>query len=366
MKNIRTILSLIIISLFTIGCEVEGINYDVPSVSDVNSGNYDKVVDISTDNTGTVRITPLGTGISKSVVQFGHGSGVSSSATVMPGQSVTHIYPEGNYTITITSYDLSGKETTATYPVAVKFTAPTDLKIDTQVSGFNVTVKPTAMNANGGYNVKFGDVTGETGVLVADGSSVTHTYAKAGVYNVTVTALSGGVATTSATTQVTIYNPFALPVTNDDPYTNYAVGGVIGGAEATVVDNPFSGGINTSAKVWKFTKTLNAQTWAGTWTPLGAPNGVPINIDNGRKFKVMVYATETGKNLHFQLEDGSDYKPSVDIPITVANQWQEIVFDFTSHNIPEGHIFNQYVFQYNLSGSGEGEVIYIDNITQTN
>lgn len=364
MKNIRIFLSLITISLFTTACEIEGINNVVPNVADANAGNYNKIFDISTDNSGTVRITPVGNGISRSTVQFGHGTGAASSASVMAGQSVTHVYPEGNYTVTVTSYDLSGKETVTTYPLAVKFTAPADLKINTQVSGFTVTVNPTAVNAKGGYTVKFGDVAGEKGVTVKDGSSATHTYAKAGVYTITVTALSGGAATTTATTEITIFNPFSLPVTYDDPYTNYGVGGVFGGVEAAVVDNPFSGGINTSSKVWKFTKTANAESWAGTWTPLGAPDGVPINIDNGKKFKMMVYATETGKKLHFQLEAG-DYKQGVDVPITVANQWQEITFDFSSLNIPAGQVFSQYVFQYNLSDKGTGEVIYIDNITQT-
>ena len=52
------------------------------------------------------------------------------------------------------------------------------------------------------------------------------------------------------------------------------------------------------------------------------------------------------------------------MPITVANQWQEIVFDFSS--VPAGTTFKQLVFRYNDAAKGTGEVIYIDNVTQTN
>lgn len=360
MKNIRIFLSLIAVALFAISCEVEGISTVVPSVTDANAGNNSKIFDISTDNTGTVRITPLGTGVSKSTVQFGHGSGASASATVMPGQSVTHAYPEGNYSVTITSYDLSGKETVTTYPLLVTYVAPTNLKIATEVSGLKVKVTPTAVNAKGGYKVFFGDVANEAGVIIPEGGNISHTYPANGTYTIKVIALSGGKATTEATTSVTVFVINPLVVTFDDPAVNYYEGGVFGGVGVDVIDNPFSGGINTTAKVWKFTKGTGAETWAGTWTPV--KNG--ISIDNGQKFKVWVYATETGKSLHFQLEAG-DYKPGIDVPITVANQWQELTFDFSSLNIPAGQIFSQYVFQYNLSGSGAGEVIYIDNITQT-
>lgn len=348
-------------------CQIEGLNYEVPDLTDASSGTYDKIFDISADNTGLVRITPVGNGMSKAIVQFGHGSGAAASAVVAPGDFVNHVYPEGEYTVSITSVDLSGKETTNTYPLSVKFTAPTDLTLETSGGGHTLVVTPKAVNAAGGYKVFFGEVEGETGVTVAPGGSATHTYAEAGDYTVSVIALSGGAATTSTTLDITINNPLGLPMDFDTPYTNYNQGGVFGGMGAELWSNPSATGLNTSSTVWKLTKGAGAESWAGTWTPLGEPGGKPIKIAEGRIFKLLVYSDQVGKAVRFQLEDGSeDFKPGVDAVITKANEWHELVFDFTGVEIPANHVFTQFVIQFNASERGEGEVFYLDNISQSN
>lgn len=362
MKKIKLSLSILML-LPLASCEIEGINSDTP-VEIAGEPTPGKLFDISTDNSGVVRITPTGTGLSRSVVEFGHGTGVAATANVSAGQSVTHTYPEGKYTVTIKTYDLAGRETITAYPLEVKFVAPKNLKIDVATAGLSVTVTPTADYAKGGYRIDFGDGTAVT--TIAEGKNATHTYAKAGDYKITVTALSGGAATATADTTVKVTKPFSLPVTFDDPDVSYGIGGVFGGVDAPVVANPFISTANPSAQVWKFVKNAGAESWAGTWTPLAAPGGTPINIDNGSKFTMLVYATETGRMLHFQLESGSNgvANQGIDIPITVANQWQLLTFDFSALNIPAGTTFSQYVVQYNLAEKGKGEVVYIDNITQ--
>lgn len=357
-------------------CEIDGLNNDTSYIKSAGSANSNKIFDISTDNSGTVKITPIGEGASKFLVAFGHGSGINASALVLPGNSTTHKYPEGSYTVTITTYDVAGKETVNTYPLKVTYTAPIELKATPELSGYKINVSLSAKNAMGGFLVYFGDKTNEVGTPVAGSANssgevtatVSHTYTTSGNFTVKVVALSGGAAQATTSQVVKVFNPFTLPITYDNEFQNYNLGGVFGGVDAAVVDNPFSGGLNTSAKVWKFTKSTGAETWAGTWTPMSSPNSVPINIDNGTKFKMLVYATETGKALHFQLEQPSTGggNRAIDVNIPVANQWVELTFDFASLNIPAGTTFGQYVFQYNLAGSGTGEVIYIDNITQTN
>lgn len=366
MKAFKITTGLLALALLSTACDVEGIDPDVPELTDPNSGTYDKIFDISTDNSGTVRITPKGTGISKSIVNFGDGEGAAASAVVNAGQSVTHVYAEGEYTVSITSVDLAGKETVNTYPLSVKYAAPTGLNIGVSGGGLTLTVTPEAQLAKGGYKILFGEGANEVPTVIANGASATHTYAKAGEYTVTVTALSGGAATTSTTLDVTINNPLALPIDFETPYTNYGVGGVFGGMGMELVDNPSAAGLNTSSKVLKITKPVGAETWAGTWTPLGEPVGVPINMDNGKVIKMMVYSPDVGTSVHFQLEDGSDYKPFVEVLTTKANQWEELTFDFTSQNIAPGYRFSQFVFLMNSTQVGNGEVIYVDNITQIN
>jgi hypothetical protein len=357
--------------LMMTSCSTEdGIDSDLSSLSSTNPGNYDKIFDISTNNSGLVKITPIAEGVTKSVVTFGEGSG--DPITLSPGGFASHNYPEGNYTVSITSYDIAGNSVTNEYALQVIYVAPTDLAVSQNFAGTTLNLTGTATNANG-MQVTWGDggpgetPTTMTGPVEGVFSAPPHAYAP-GVYTLTVTALSGGAANTTTTFPVVVYAPYSLPITYESPTQNYGNGGTFGGVNVAVVANPFPGGINTSATVWRFTKSNGAEVWGGTYTPMAAPNAVPVNIDNGHKFKVMVYSTEVGKQLHFQLEQGSGGFPNtgIDVASTVANQWEELTFDFGPLGIPAGTTFGQIVFQYNLSGAGAGEVIYIDNVTQSN
>lgn len=368
----KIILSFAIFSLvIAASCSTpDGIDSDLSALESTNPDNYDKIFDISTDNSGLVKITPISQGVTKSVVNVGHGTG--APVTLYPGAFTNHNYPEGNYTVSITSYDIAGNSVTNDFPLQVTYVAPTNINATQNFAGTTLNLSVTADNANG-MQVTWGDggvgevPTTMTGSLGQAFTAPGHTYAP-GVYTLTVTALSGGAATTTQTFPITVFAPFGLPITYESAIQNYGIGGTFGGVGVAVVPNPFPGGINTSATVWKFTKGNGAEVWAGTWTPIASPNGVPINIDAGNKFKVMVYSTEVGKMLHFQLEQGSGGFPNtgIDVASTVANQWEELTFDFGASGIPAGTTFGQIVFQYNLAGAGTGEVIYIDNVTQSN
>ena len=368
----KIILSFAILSLLAAtSCSTpDGIDSDTSSLNTVAAANFDRIFDISTDNSGLVKITPIGEGISSSDVIFGHGS--TDPVTVNPGQFVTHNYPEGSYTVTIISRDLAGNETTNTYPLQITYVAPANVNVAQSFAGTTLTLTATADFANG-MTVTWGDgglgeaPTTMSGSLGGTFTSPSHTYAP-GVYTLTVTALSGGAATTTVTYPIIVYAPYSLPITYESPIQNYGIGGTFGGVSVAVVANPFPGGINTSANVWRYTKPTGAAFWSGTWTPMASPNSVPINIDNGNKIKVMVYSTEVGKMLNVELEQGTNGVPNqiLKVASTVANQWEELVFDFGPNGIPAGTTFNQLVFRYNDVTDGLGEVIYIDNVTQSN
>lgn len=370
MKKIIASIAILSLVMATSCSTPDGISSDLSALESTNPGNFNKIFDISTNNSGLVKITPIADGVTKSVITLGHGSG--DPVTVYPGQFTTHNYPEGNYVVSITSYDLAGNSVVNEFPLQVTYVAPTDLNVTQNFAGTTLNLSVTADNANG-MQVTWGDggpgevPTAMTGSLGNPFTAPGHTYAP-GVYTLTVTALSGGAATTTETFPITVFAPFSLPITYESPIQNYGTGGTFGGVNVSVVSNPFPGGINTSANVWKFTKTAGAEVWGGTWTPMASPNAVPVNIDNGNKFKVLVYSTEVGKQLHFQLEQGSGGFPNtaIDVASTVANQWEELTFDFGASGIPAGTTFGQIVFQYNLPGAGTGEVIYIDNIRQSN
>ncbi len=364
MKKLKIYIAAALLSLSMVSCEIDGFANDAPSLSSVSSTEQNSVLTVSNDNTGNVKIRPEGEGFTKAVVNFGEGSGISGSAVVTAGNSVTHAYPEGSYTVTIVYYDIAGNSYTKEYPLTVTYRAPENVVLNESTEVHNITVSPKADYANG-FLVYFDDK--DQPVSVANGGTIIYTYEKAGTYTVKLVALSGGAATTTITKEVTVYDAFRLPLTFEDPAQNYSVGGTFGGVGTEIVDNPFKTGMNTSKKVWKYVKGEGAESWSGTWTPFAEPTAEPISMSNGSKITVMVYATETGKYLNMELEQATTGIDNqiLKMPVTKANEWQLITFDFgASGAVPDGTKFKQMVLRYDDSSAGSGEVIYIDNITQ--
>ena len=366
MKNIKLIFSIVFLLAVTINCTVDaGIDDDLSFLDSASSGNIDKIFDISTDNSGNVKITPTGTGVTSFKVDYGHGTDEQASAVVSPGASTMHAYPEGTYTVSIEASDIAGKKTITTYPLTVTYRAPENLVPKVTISVYTVKVSATALYAKS-FLVYFGDVANEVGTPLAIGAETPlHTYAVGGAYEVKIVALSGGLATTESITPIIIFDPLALPYTCELASQNYLAGGTFGGVNYSIVDNPFPTELNISSKVVKFEKPVNAEEWAGTWKPLD----VPIDLSLGTKIKMLVYATEVGKNVGLELQASTNGAPNTAIFVatTVANQWEELVFDTTTiPAIPAGATYKQFNINYNRPNKGLGEVIYIDNIRVTN
>jgi hypothetical protein len=365
MKKIKYIFSLVVVLAVTVSCSIEGISDDISLVGTETSGNLNKVFEISTDNSGIVKITPTAEGATSFKVEYGHGS--TSPVTLTPGESTSHVYPEGNYTVKIMATTISGAVTEQTFPLAVVYRAPENLAVTLNANVHNLKVKATADYA-ASYLVYFGDVANEVGTPLATGAELSHNYATAGTYAVKVVALSGGVAKTEKITSTIIYDAYGLPITYELASQNYAVGGTFGGVDTAVIANPFATGINTSATVWKYTKTVGAAGWSGTYSGLDAP----IDFATGKKIKLYIYATEVGKKLNVELEWAVGGTPANGVAVlkvanTVANAWEELVFDFSAiAGIPADAKFTQLVFRYDDAADGTGEIIYIDNIRLTN
>ncbi len=366
MKKIIIIFSFLAFITGSIGCKKDGISNDTSFIKTGTTVSTGKLFEISTDNSGIVKITPTGEGISSYTVKFGEGTGSSSSAVVLPGFFATHAYPEGTYTVTIDSKSLSGVVTSNTYPLQVTYRAPENVNVSTSTNLHTVKVSATSLYA-ASYLVYYGDVANEVGTPLASGAEVSHTYATAGTYNVKVVALSGGVATTTVVTPVTVYDPFGLPISFDLPTVNYFFGTFGGGQQFAVVANPNPSGLNTSAKVGKFTRGF--ESWSGTYSPLD--NAIDMSV--GKKIKVLIYNPSPaliGKKLNVELENGSSIGNGIAVlraPITTSGAWEELVFDFgTIAGIPANEKFKQLVLRFNDNTEGAGAIIYLDNFRLTN
>ncbi|MFL5741276.1 MAG: hypothetical protein ACJ75B_13720 [Flavisolibacter sp.] len=366
MNRINSIFYFLVLASAISGCQKHGVDQDTSFLNTATVGTTGKVFNNSNDNSGKVTITPTGEGASSFTVKFGHGTGAAAQADVKPGYSATHNYPEGSYTVTIISKSLSGQETTATYPLQVTYRAPENLNVTTTTNLHNIKVKATALYA-ASYLVYFGDVANETGTPLASGAEVSHNYATAGNYNVKVVALSGGAATTEKLTPVTVYDPFGLPISFELPTINYFFGTFGDNQQFSVVANPNPSGLNTSAKVGKFTRGF--QSWSGTYSPLD----IPIDMSAGKKIKLLAYNPDpamVGKKLNVELEAGSSIANGIAVlktAFTTSGAWEELVFDYSTISaIPSTEKFKQLVLRFNDSSDGAGPVIYVDNITQTN
>lgn len=369
MKKITSIFSLAALLLIGVSsCTLkDGIDKDLSFLNSASSANLNKVFTISNDNSGNVRITPSGEGVSSYKVSFGHGSGTSASATVLPGGSVTHAYPEGSYTVTIVSADIAGKETSTTYPLQVTYRAPENLAVNIDHTVHKLTVSATADYA-ASYMVYFGDAANETGTPMAKDQTLTHEYAKSGNYNVTVVALSGGAAKTQKVTAVKITDLFGLPITFDSEFIDDFFGTFGGGQKFEKVANPYSGGINTSANVGKYTKGYEG--WSGTYSPLNTP----IDFSVGKVIKVLVYNPDPaliGKKMNMELEWAEGGTPAngvavLKVPFTKSGEWEELTFDYSGiAGIPANTKFTQLVLRFNDTFDGAGAVFYIDNFRLT-
>lgn len=369
LKHILTIAAFVSLA---IGCEKKsGIDGDLSFLSTAKTSNPASILDITNDNSGNVTITPTAEGASSFVVLYGDPAS-KDSVTLKPGNSTTHAYKEGSYTVTIVSTSLSGAKTVNTYPLQVTYRPPENINITTSSTVHDISVQADALYA-ASFLVYFGDVANETGTPLAKGAIVKHTYANAGDYTVKVVALSGGAAQSDKETTVTIYNPFGLPITFDDSHVNDFFGTFGTNQQFEIgAANPNPSGINTSAKVGKFVR--GKEGWSGTYSPLDNP----IDMSVGKKIKVFVYNPDpamVGKLLNVELENGSSIANGIAVlkaPVTKSGMWEELTFDYsTIAAIPDKETFKQLVLRFNdayegTGTGGQGTVIYLDNFRLTN
>ena len=204
--------------------------------------------DITQDNTGMVTITPNGEGAIFYDVYYGDAT--TTPANLSAGKNIKHTYAEGVYNVKIVGRAVNGKTTELIQKLTVSFRAPENLVVNVAIdpaNNFKVNVSASALYETF-FKVFYGDVVNEPGQSFLEGQMVSHVYAATGTYTVRVVAYSGGVATTTFTTTVTIVDPILLPITFESPSVNYAFTN-FGGGVATKIANPQINGINTSANV---------------------------------------------------------------------------------------------------------------------
>lgn len=353
MKNIK-ILLLFVLTAFAISCSDD--ENSLNSVQNAGpAGNISALFTITQDNSGLVTITPNADGAVRFEVY--DGDGATEPVELTPGQNMQHIYAEGVYPVKIVAYDITGKMSEATQELTVTFVAPENLEIEaTAVAGNSLAMNVTATaDFETYFEVTFGEE-GETPVPFNEGQTVNHVYSGVGTYTITVTAYSGGVATTTATKEVTILNPITLPLDFENATLTYSFID-FGGTATSVIDNPQSNGINTSAKVGQQIKNAG-ETWAGTAFQLDET----LDFVTYKSVTMKVWSPAAGIPVTFKVENASDAGINFENQqyTTVANTWETLTFNFGG--IDETQAFSKLVIFFNLGTSGSGESYYFDDI----
>jgi len=338
---------------------------DADKLQNVNlgqPGNISVDFDITQNNSGLVSITPSGNNVSEFRIDFGDGSEVSPA--FQNGNSVEHIYEEGTYNVSVSGFNLNGASTTITQELVISFLPPENLEVDITKAAddpFTINIEASATNAVG-FDVFFGDEQeGDEATTFMLNESISHTYEEVGTYTVTLTALSGGEATTTYTEEIEIFDPLVLPIDFESETIDYAFNNFGGGEDLgiPIVDNPDSNAVNDSPKVGSYTKVAASEPWAGTAATLNTP----IGFSGTSSISVDVYSPSAGTPVLLKIENSQDPENQfleVEMNTTVANEWETLTFTFT--DIEEDVDYDNVVLFFNFNTPGTGETYYFDNI----
>mgnify|MGYP006396564115 CR=1 FL=1 len=153
----------------------------------------------------------------------------------------------------------------------------------------------------------------------------------------------------------------ALPLDFENTGLNYEIIG-FEGAESSIEENPDPSGINTSNFVLQSIKTEGAQFFAGTAIPLG----LPIDFSQSEKISIKIWSPKADIPVRLKIENSGGDFLELDVNTTVANQWEELVWDFSGST--SGIEFTQVVvfFEFVDGLAGDGSTYYFDDVSVTN
>jgi len=357
------VLCIVLTALFLLGCSDDERSTDfVNQVGEPSNLNVDVVM--TQDNSGLVSFTLSGDNVSSFTIDYGDNSEIETIETL---ETVSHIYTEGDFTVTIVAANIAGETTTLMQDVMISFIAPQNLEVTVSLlaqNSFGVEVRATADFASN-FDVFFGDVIDEVPENFLAGESITHIYAETGTYDIRVIARNGGSGTTEQIVPFTIeevLNPVTLPIDFEDVSQEFVIV-AFEGAESSIVDNPVSGGINTSTRVIESIKTEGAQFFGGTF--LDIDSGIEFS-DTNTSISIDTYSPKANIPVRLAIESqavGGDSQIFVDVNTSVENSWETLTFDFAGL-IDSNVTYDRIVifFEFIVDLPGDGSIYYFDNI----
>jgi hypothetical protein len=243
---------------------------------------------------------------------------------------------------------------------------PVRLKVEEHANAnHSVETEATVTIANGWQTLEFNFANQVAGTAAID---LTYAYDKASIFfNFGTTGATAGERTyyfddVKFISGGGINLPPQLPLTFQSANTSYAFTDFDGGA-TTVIDNPFAGGINNSTRVAKMVKSAG-QTWGGSLITLNEP----IDFSVKKLFKMKVYGRRAGIKVLLKVENATDASINFEkqVVTAVANQWEELSFDFSDINISNSYQKLVFIFDNGTMGNGTANfTYYFDDVELT-
>ncbi len=129
-----------------------------------------------------------------------------------------------------------------------------------------------------------------------------------------------------------------------------------GGAGTEVISNPDMSGINMSTNVAKLTKSAGAEVWAGAFFEV--PTALDFN--NFSKISVKTWSPKQGAVVKLKLENAdASITHEIDINTTVANEWEELIYDFSGAPTAD---YVKVVLFFDFGNVGDDSEYYYDDI----
>ncbi len=197
MKILKCAFSLYLSILFFLSCaDDENLEYlnniDAPT-------NISALIQVARDNSGLVTITPNGEGAVSFDISFGDTT--TETMNIKLGESITHMYAEGTYTLELVGNGITGLKTEASQEIVVSFNPPENLLVT--IENDATVSKQVLVTANADFAMSFDVYFGEPGnnvpVTANIGETASYVYQESGTYTIRVVAKGGAIATTEYT-----------------------------------------------------------------------------------------------------------------------------------------------------------------------
>ena len=198
MQKILKTLKTLFVLLILVGCTDD--ERDLSYLSSIElPSNISVSFNITQDNTGAVTLSPSADATLKFEIFFGDDT--PASEEVVQGQSLDHIYVEGNYDVRVIAYNIKGETAEITQPLVVSFTAPENLVVT--IENDAAISKQVNVTATADFAAMYDFYSGEDGVTDPIsgniGDTISYTYAEPGTYTIRIVAKGAAIETTEYT-----------------------------------------------------------------------------------------------------------------------------------------------------------------------